>query len=101
MGDWAKVQKTLKNDMLLLSILEIIIVIFAITQNSLNIPTIVFAASLFAGYFLAKSGKAAAGTIGIIVGILMALTIIGGDIIDFLLGIFLIKHSSNYNKFFK
>mgnify|MGYP003294691762 CR=1 FL=1 len=50
MGDWAKVQKTLKNDMLLLSILELIIVIFAITQNSLNIPTIVFAASLFAGY---------------------------------------------------
>ena len=59
-----------------------------------------FAVFLFIGYNLAKNGSKSAGTIGIIVGILMMLTIITGDIIDFLLGLFVVIHSYKYNKSF-
>lgn len=33
-----------------------------------------------------------------VVGILMMLTIISADILDFLLGLFVVLHSSKYNK---
>lgn len=53
---------------------------------------------MFVGYNYAKKGEKKAGTIGMVVSILMMLTIIGADILDFLLGLFVVLHSSKYNK---
>lgn len=98
MSDFEKAQKNLKNDMLVLFILELIFFVFSILSSSFNFPTVIFAILLFVGYNYAKKGVKTAGTIGIIVGILMMLTILSADIIDFLLGLFVVLHSSKYNK---
>ncbi len=100
MNDFEKAQKNLKNDMIVLFVLELIILGFSIYTSNINVFSIGFAVFLFIGYLLAKSGSKSAGTIGIIVDILMMLTIITGDIIDFLLGLFVVMHSSKYNKSF-
>ncbi|MCI6931549.1 MAG: hypothetical protein MR765_00190 [Tenericutes bacterium] len=100
MNVFEKAQKNLKNDMIGLFFLELIILVFSIYTGNINIFSIGFAVFLFIGYNLAKNGSKSAGTIGIIVGILMMLTIITGDIIDFLLGLFVIMHSTKYNKSF-
>ena len=101
MSEFEKAQKNLKSDMIVLLVLELVILGFSIRYSSPNIFPLVFAILLFLGFFLAKNGSKAAGTLGIIVGILMILTILTGDIIDFLLGIFVILHSSKYLKSFK
>ena len=44
----------------------------------------------------AKKGNKNAGIIGIIIGILMMLTILSADILDFLLGLFVLIHSIKY-----
>lgn len=100
MNDFDKAQRNLKNDMIVLFVLELIILVFSICTGNINIFSIGFAVFLFIGYSLAKNCSKSAGTIGIIVGILMMLTIITGDIIDFLLGLFVVMHSSKYNKSF-
>ena len=90
-----KSQKNLKNDMLVLGILTILLAVFKINI----IFNIVYAILLFAGYFQAKKGKKSAGTIGIIVGILMIVSIVQGDIIDTILGLFVFTHSVRYNEY--
>ena len=100
MNDFEKAQKNLKNDMIVLFVLELIILGLSIYTGNINIFSIGFAVFLFIGYILAKNGSKSAGTLGIIVGILMMLTIITGDIIDFLFGLFVVMHSSKYNKSF-
>ncbi|MEG2848553.1 MAG: hypothetical protein RR904_07345 [Bacilli bacterium] len=100
MNEFEKVQKNLKNDMIVLFILELIILGFSIYFGNMSIFALVFAVFLFLGFFLAKSGSKTAGTIGVIIGILMMLTIITGNIIDFLLGLFVILHSFKYLKAF-
>ena len=87
-----KAQKNLKNDMLLLGILTVIMAVFKFN----TIFNAVYAILLFAGYFQAKKGTKAAGTIGYITGILMLIAIVQGNIIDALLGIFVISHSGKY-----
>lgn len=101
MTNFEKAQKNLKNDMIVLFVLELIILGFSIYNGNINFFSIAFAVFLFLGYILSKNGSKSAGTIGIIFGILMMLTIIAGDIIDFLLGLFVVMHSSKYNKSFK
>lgn len=101
MSKFEKAQKNLKNDMLVLFVLELIIFIFLIINNSFNFFALIFAIMLFVGYLFAKKGQKTAGTIGIIVGILMMTTILGGDFIDFLLGLFVLIHSVKYNKLTK
>lgn len=98
MAEFEKAQKNLKNDMIVLFILELIIFVFSIVNNAFNFFAIIFALFLLACYIFAKKGTKAAGTIGIVVGILMMLTILTGDIIDFLLGLFVVMHASKYNK---
>lgn len=100
MNVFEKAQKNLKNDMIVLFVLELIILGFSIYTENINIFSIGFAVFLFIWYILAKNGSKSAGIIGIIVGILMMLTIITDDIIDFLLGLFVIMHSAKYNKSF-
>ena len=99
MDEFKKAQKNLKNDMIFLCILELIICCgFLMIDGELNIFSIVFSVFLFIGYILSKSGSKLAGIIGIIFGFLMILTILDGDLIDFLLGLFVAKHSINYTK---
>ena len=101
MSEFEKAQKNLKNDMLALFVLELIIFIFLIINNSFNFLALIFAIMLFVGYLFAKKGQKTAGIIGIIVGILMMTTILSGDLIDFLLGLFVLIHSVKYNKLTK
>ena len=96
-----KAAKNLKNDMLLLFILELIIFIISLVRSNINIFSIVFAIFLFIGYLFAKEKRKQAGIIGIIVGILMMSTILFLDLADFLLGLFVVLHSVKYNKLSK
>lgn len=84
--------------MMVLFILELVILVFSLINGSFSISTVVFAALLFIGYTYAKKGEKTAGTIGMVVGILMMLTLLSGDLIVFLLGLFVVLHSSKYNK---
>ncbi len=98
MDGFKKAQKNLENDMLVLFIIELIICGLSIYVDVLDIFSIVLAFFLFIGFILSKHGSKSAGIIGITVGIFMMLTIIIGDIIDFLLGLFVVMHSIKYNK---
>ena len=97
-----KIIKNLKNDFLFLAIIQIIILAISLfVDNSiLTISSIVYGILLLVGYSSAKNIKKSAGSIGIFVGILMILTILTGNIIDLILGIFLVSHSVKYNKLF-
>ncbi|MBQ4263699.1 MAG: hypothetical protein IJB83_05635 [Bacilli bacterium] len=101
MKEFEKAQKNLKNDMLVLFILELIILVFSLINRSFSFFTLIFAVLLIIGYIYANKGEKVAGTIGIIVGILMMLTILTVDVIDFVLGLFVLLHSLKYNKLIK
>ena len=101
MNNFDKAKKNLKNDMLILFILELLIVSFSLYKGNTNYFSIGFTILLLLGYFLAKNGSKAAGIIGVIVGILMAIAILNGDLVDALLGIFILFHSSKYLKLFE
>ena len=92
MTEFEKAQKNLKNDMLVLFILDLIIFFFSLI-NKVNFFSLVYAVILFIGYNEAKKGNKNAG---IIIGILMMLTILSADILDFLLGLFVLIHSVKY-----
>ncbi len=98
MNEFKKSKKNLKNDMLVLFIFEIIILVASIIVKEYNSFTIIFSLLFFIGFLKAKDGKKIAGTIGIITGILMMLTIFTLDLIDVLLGLFVLLHSIKYNK---
>ena len=101
MNDFEKAQRNLKNDMMVLFLLELIAFIISICMKNINIFFLVYAALNFLGYSLAKLGSKMASTIGFIIGVLMIITIINGSmgsIINFLLGIFVVIHSLKYNK---
>ena len=61
---------------------------------------IIYLVLLLIGIKFSKDEKKIAGTIGIIVSILMILSILSLNIVDFLLGIFLLIHSIKYQKMF-
>lgn len=96
--EFKKAQKNLKGDMIGLFILELIILVLSIIIKEFNFFTIIIAALLFLGYIFAKMGTKTAGIIGIFIGIMMMLTILAGDIIDCLLGVYVLIHSLKYNK---
>ena len=87
--------------MIVLLILELIIFVFSLINNSFNYYTVIFLILSFVGYYLANKGVKVAGTVGIVVGILMMLTILKADIVDFVLGLFVVIHSSKYNNSIK
>ena len=101
MNNFDKAKKNLKNDMLILFILELLIVSFSFYKENINYFGICFTIFLFLGYFLARSGSKAAGIVGMAVGILMTITILNGDLVDALLGIFIVFHSSKYLKLYE
>ena len=97
--DFKKIQKQLINDLLILGILSLISAVYYLIAK-LNFMNIIFTTLLFMGLYNAKKGNQIAGKIGIVSGVLMMLTILNFDIIDFILGFFVLKRSINYNKFF-
>lgn len=101
MSDFEKAKKNLKNDMIALFVLEIIGFALSIGIDKINYFSLVFAILLLVGFLLAKNGSKAAGIVGIVTGILMMFTIILGNIIPFLLGLFVLIHSLKYNKLYK
>ena len=96
--------KTLKNDMLLFAVLQFAIVVLQILLDVSYVSN-AFAGVYFCIYILcylgAKNKKSYAGKVGIIISILIMLSIINGDILDFVLGIVLLSHSIKYNKAIK
>ena len=96
-----KIAKTLANDMMILFVIEIIYVLVSLFLSQFNFFAVVFAIVLFIGYKKASNEEKTAGTIGMVVGILMMLTILMMDIPNFLLGLFVLIHSNKYNKLFK
>ncbi len=98
MTEFEVAKKKLKEDMLLLAILELIFLFLTLASNKFNFFCIIYAVVLFLGYTYAKKGKRAAGIIGVIIGVLMMISIISSDIIDFLLGLFVLLHSLKYLK---
>lgn len=102
MEDVEKIRKNLQSDMIVLFILELIILVFNVVNFSIVgiIASAVIAILLMTGYQKAKNREESAWVIGVVVGILMMLTILLGDIIDFLLGLFVLTHSLKYKKTF-
>lgn len=99
-ADFEKIKKMLASDMKLLCILSAFLTIVSFFIK-FNIFQLIYTIFLFIGWSMANDGKKSAGTIGIIVGILMILTILTGSVIDMLLGIFLLIRSIKYKIFFK
>lgn len=97
-----KIAKTLKLDYIFLFVLSLVLCVlyFFAYDKTISLRLIIqagYSLLLFAGIFLAAKKKTAAGTMGLLIGVLMAMSIINKDIIDFLLGIFLVSHSLKYN----
>lgn len=97
-----KSQKNLKNDMLFLFVIELILLVFNFFKSGViaAIINLIFAALMYVGYVKAKEGQKVAGIIGMVTGILMMLTILNYDLLDFLLGLLVLIHSLKYNKNF-
>lgn len=81
-------QRNLKNDMVVLIILDLIFFVLSIFNGNINFYLIVLIAFQIYGYILSKNGSKSAGTFGIANGVLMMICIIRGDLIYFLLGLF-------------
>lgn len=100
--EFEKTKKNVKNDLIILSALQaFVFAVSFITTVETNVFNAAYAVLLYWGHLEAKKGNKSAGIVGVIFGILMILTILVGDLIDPLLGIFLVVHSSKYLKYFK
>ncbi len=100
MDIYSKAKNNLKNDMLVIFIIESLINIYSIYKGNTNYYGIGFALLLFAGYLLTRKGSKAAGIVGIVVGCLMMLTILNRELTAFLFGLLIVLHSSKYIKSF-
>ncbi len=101
MKEKQKIQKNLKNDMIVLFVLELLLFGYTLSKGNFNFMPLIYAVFLLLAYFQANKGEKIAGIIGIIVAILMMLSIVFFDLIDFLLGLFVLIHSLKYYKIFK
>ena len=98
---YPKEQNMLIKDFTFLFILEIIGIGFFLFsffrfESFLNFYSIPFFVLLYYGRIESKKGTKRAGQIGLVTGCLMILTIIQFDIVDFMLGLFLVIHSNKY-----
>lgn len=96
--EFEKAQKNLKNDMIVLIVLQLIIIGLSLYIGEFSVFSIVNLVGLFIVFVLSKKGSKLAGILGIFIGAFMMITIISGSIIDFLLGLFILLHSIRYNK---
>lgn len=89
----SKSQKTLRNDFIVLFILELLLVGMTISEGNFNIFNAIFAVLALLEIYLTSTNSKFSWIVGIIFGIGMISTIIIKDIIDALLGIFVLIHS--------
>ena len=104
MDKFEKAQKNLKGDMIFLAIAEIVILIIVLInlgdyyQKELiykSIASIISIVFMIYCYNLADSKSKSAGYLSIVIAVIMKITL---DIINVILGIFLLIHSSMYIK---
>lgn len=98
MSDFEKIKKTLKNDMTVLFAIQLLGLVYSIFEKKFNYSIVIFALLFLLEYAFVDNGKKIAGIIGIILSIFL---IISGNIINILLGMFVILHSFKYNKLVK
>ena len=93
--EMTKAQKTLHNDFLLLFFLELIILAYTLTagDKNINIFNVVYLVLTIIGFGLTFSNSKNSWIVGIIIGLSMMLSIISFDIIDAVLGLFIVIHS--------
>lgn len=93
-----KIARELASDFWGLGVFVVIIIILAIFSGSFNFLYIVYLGIIVAGHSAAKELKPSAGVFGIIMGILL---IISFNLIDLILGIFILIRSIKYNSLIK
>lgn len=93
--DISKAQKTLRNDFFLLFAIEVISIVYVLTSKepNLNILTIVYTLLTLLGIFLTTCYPKYSWIVGMIIGLAMILSILDRDIIDAILGLFVVIHS--------
>lgn len=93
-----KVARQLASDFLVLGVFVVIILILSLLSGSFNFFNIIHLVIIVAGHSAAKELKPSAGVFGIIMGICL---IISFNLIDSLLGIFILIRSIRYNALLK
>lgn len=104
MPEFEKSKKTMKIFMLVMGILQVISLVLILTGEFEVISLIfglVYVALYVVGFLSAKQGTKMAGIAGIIMGCVLIATILIGDIIDCIVGIFLLIEAIKYNKLYK
>ena len=104
MQEFEKRKKTMKIFMLVMGILQVLTVVLMLTKEFDIISLIfglVYIALYVVGFLSAKQGTKMAGTAGIIMGCVLIATILVGDLIDCVVGIFLLIEAIKYNKLYK
>ena len=104
MPEFEKSKKTMKIFMLVMGILQVISLVLILTGEFEVISLIfglVYIVLYFVGFLSAKQGTKMAGIAGIIMGCVLIATILIGDIIDCVVGIFLLIEAIKYNKLYK
>lgn len=103
--EFEKIKKSLKTFFLVLGIFQVITVGLNIYNDGFELLTAIFGFTYIAlyaiGYVSAGKGEKSAGIIGIIMGCVLIATILVFDIIDPIIGIFLIIDAVKYNKLYK
>ena len=88
--------------MLVMGILQVISLVLMLTTGEFKVISLIFglvyAALYFVGFLSAKQGTKMAGTAGIVMGCVLIATILIGDILDCVVGIFLLIAANKYNK---
>ena len=104
MPEFEKSKKTMKIFMLVMGILQVISLVLILTGEFEVVSLIfglVYIVLYFVGFLSAKQGTKMAGIAGIIMGCVLIATILIGDIIDCVVGIFLLIEAIKYNKLYK
>ena len=104
MPEFEKSKKIMKIFMLVMGILQVISLVLMLTKEYEVITLIfglVYVALYVVGFLSAKQGTKMAGIAGIIMGCILIATILIGDILDCVVGIFLLIEAIKYNKLYK
>lgn len=99
MKNFKKVKNLLKQDLIVIFILELLVIGYQMYDNDIKILNIVLAFMVLFGYFCAKEESKVSGIIGIVLSSAMLLIsfLDIGSLLDLIIGIILMIHSVNYN----
>lgn len=104
MPEFEKSKKTMKIFMLVMGILQVLSLVLTLT-NEFNVVSLIFGlvyVGLYvAGFLSAQKGTKMAGIAGIVMGCVLIATILLMDILDCVVGIFMLIEAIKYNKLYK